>query len=68
MFITPPGPGDDVRLLHRKIGELVDVVNALMNMTVLFEGQIRLIGKLEVRNGSCVLHIHQNTEVGTLGA
>lgn len=67
MNLPAPGPGEDSRDLWRYVAELVAACNALMNMTVLFDGQIRLIGKLEMREGSCVLHINSNTEVGSLG-
>lgn len=62
-----PNTDPDVRRLNRKVAELVQLANALSNMTVIVDGQIRMIGKLEIRGGSSYLHINSNTEVGSLG-
>lgn len=65
-FISTEIP-QDVRLLHKKVAECIDVINALMNMTVTVEGRIRMTGRLEMREGGCILKIEERSEVGSLG-
>ena len=61
--ITPPSPNEDARVLWRKVVECMEVVDAISNMTVVVEGQVKMIGKLTVSGGSSRLELKENREV-----
>jgi hypothetical protein len=64
MVVTPPAQGEDVRILHRKVAELCDIVTALCNMTAIVEGRQRMIGRLAISGGHSVLTINNMKTVG----
>lgn len=57
----------DCRELWRVVAECIEVLNSLQNMTVRVEGQVRMIGRLQLRAGASELIIEERTEVGSLG-
>jgi hypothetical protein len=65
--MIPTNIPNDCRELWRVVAECVDVLNALQNMTVKVEGKVRMIGKLDVKEGSSILQIEEKSEVGSLG-
>jgi hypothetical protein len=66
-MLSEPQPKQSVKKLWRKVADVVAIANALSNMTVYIEGDERLTGKLEIRNGVAILRINSNTEVGSQG-
>lgn len=55
--IQKPKRGEDVRLLHRYVSELVKGVNTLMNMTATMQGRISGLGTLKFFDHSAELRI-----------
>ena len=58
--MTKPKKGEDVRVLHKPVSELVDGINAFLNLTGRYEGRVRGImgvGALQVKGGSSELTI-----------
>lgn len=65
--MIPTAIPEDCRELWRVVAECIDILNALQNMTVRVEGKKRMIGRLDVKAGSCVLIIEEHSEVGSEG-
>ena len=70
--ITKPEKGQDVRLLHRTVRELIDGINSILNMTGQYEGKVRGyfgIGHLIVRQGDSEMRIRASDpgELGGIG-
>jgi hypothetical protein len=55
--ITKPKQGEDVRVLHRNVEELIEGINALTNMTAVWHGRAKGVGKLSVRGADSELYI-----------
>lgn len=66
-MIIPRTIPQDCRELWRVVAECIEVLNSLQNMTVMVGGKTEMVGRLEMRSGSCVLHVEENKEVGSLG-
>lgn len=61
--ITPPSANEDARELWRKVAECANVLNALQNMTIVIEGKVHMLGRLDVSSGASVLRIIEGSEI-----
>lgn len=66
--LVKPKAGEDVRVLHKNVEQLIDGVNTLLNMTARYEGKVRGIGFLTVRPGASEIVIKASDPGPTQGA
>lgn len=55
--IDKPKEGEDVRVLHRNVRQLVDGINALTNMTAVWNGKANGVGRLSVKGDKSEIYI-----------